>query len=126
MTWYSIEMTAASVTDGVYHRLCREFQKAFIGAGAPPELALFACRKSRQERRRLYLSPDAADYVPELMRVYDAQPCGVPDAATVTLVYGVPGARTLLSNTDTVGAPKQRDVMTIYSISQARQAASGR
>lgn len=123
MAWYSIDMPESSVSDGVYHRLCREFQKAFISAGAPPELALFACRNSRPHRRRLYLSPLAASYVAELLQVYAAKPCRVPDADSVTLVYGVPNARTLLSIPDNGRIPR-REVSTIYPISHARQAAS--
>lgn len=125
MAWYSIDMPETSVSDGVYHRFCREFQRAFIGAGAPPDLALFACRKKRPERRRLYLSPCAVSYLPELMQIYGAQPCGVPDGEAVTLVYGVPSARTLLSRPDGGRVSNQREVSTIYPITHARQVASG-
>jgi len=125
MVWYSVDMPEASVTDGVYHRFCREFQKAFIGADAPQTLALFACRKSRAEKRRLYLSPDAGEYVPHLMQNYDAKPCSVPEESSVILVYGAPNAKSLLSPSETVAVPKWRDAPAIYPISNARQAASG-
>jgi hypothetical protein len=124
MAWYSIDMPEVSVINGAYHRLCREFQKAFIGAGAPPELALFACRKSSAERRRLYLSPNAGDYVPHLMEDYGAEPCSVPDAGTVTLVYGVPGAKSLLTVPETLSLSKQRDTPAIYPLTRVRHAAS--
>ena len=124
MAWYSIEMPEASVMNGAYHRLCREFQKAFIGAGAPPELALFARRESSAKRRRLYLSPNAGDYVPHLMEDYGAEPCSVPDAATVTLVYGVPGAKSLLTP-ETLSLSKPRDTPAIYPLTRVRHAVSG-
>lgn len=146
MAWYSIDMPEESVTDGGYHRFCRQFQKAFIGAGAPPELALFALRNASREGRRLYLSPNSHVYISDLIQCYGAQPCDVPDAGSVTLVYGVPGAKTLLSTTkdeslmvskhrSTTGdshmptpnlepAPKKRESPTIYPLTRTRQAAS--
>ena len=100
MAWYSIEMPEESITDGGYHRFCRQFQKAFIGAGAPPDLALFARRNGTSTGRRLYLTPCSSGYVPELVNDYGAEPCDVPEEDTVTLVYGVPGAKTLLTVKD--------------------------
>lgn len=146
MAWYSIDMPEQSVTDGGYHKLCREFQKAFIGAGAPPEMALFACRQVRAHGRRLYLSPSSPVYVPDLIQCYGAEPCSVPEPESVTLVYGVPGAKKLLSaidetdvsvdsedatsdersaTSDLPPAQKRRDVPAIYSLNMSRQAASG-
>lgn len=124
MAWYSIDLPEVSVNDGVYHRLCREFQKAFISASAPPELALFACRDAPIELRRLYMSPSAGSYVPDLIQEYDAQPCGTPDAASVTLVYGVPGAKSLLSVSETPAISRQGDTSAVYPVLRARHAAT--
>lgn len=143
MAWYSIDMPEESVTDGGYHRFCRQFQKAFIGAGAPPEMALFACRDRSISGRRLYLTPSSQDFVPDLVQYYGAEPCGVPESSTVTLVYGVPSSKTLLSSADdtslktesvsvdrratTATLPsvqKKRELTTIYPLSQARHVAS--
>lgn len=145
MAWYSIDMPEESVTDGGYHRFCRQFQRAFIGAGAPPEMALFACRNVTAHGRRLYLTPSSTGYVPDLVRSYGAEPCAVPESGAVTLVYGVPGAKTLLSSPDDAallvdGVPaqndgrlvspdlaparKKRDLPTIYPLPQPRQAVS--
>lgn len=145
MAWYSIDMPEESVTDGGYHRFCRQFQKAFIGAGAPPEMALFACRDRSVSGRRLYLTPSSSDYVPDLVQYYGAEPCAVPESSTVTLVYGVPGSKTLLSTsggtnftTPPTGGPgekrsvpsslappqKKRELPAIYPIAPVRHAAS--
>ena len=143
MAWYSIDMPEESVTDGGYHRFCRQFQKAFIGAGAPPEMALFACRDRSISGRRLYLTPSSQEYVPDLVQYYGAEPCTVPESSTVTLVYGVPGSKTLLSLADdtsikTETAPverrstpatlpsvqKKRELTTIYPLLPARHAVS--
>lgn len=145
MAWYSIDMPEESVTDGGYHRFCRQFQKAFIGAGAPPELALFACRDRSISGRRLYLTPSSSDYVPDLVQYYGAEPCSVPESNTVTLVYGVPSSKTLLSTSDDTSmtssqisvqsvrrpvpasltsAQKKREHPSIYPIATVRQAAS--
>ncbi len=141
MAWYSIDMPEESVTDGGYHRFCRQFQKAFIGAGAPPDLALFACRNGTSSGRRLYLTPCSPGYLPDLVQCYGAEPCAVPEPGAVTLVYGVPGAKALLSVQDDSSVPagqreghpassnistarKMRDRPTIYPFSQTRQVAS--
>lgn len=145
MAWYSIDMPEESVTDGGYHRFCRQFQKAFIGAGAPPEMALFARRDRSNSGRRLYLTPSSSEYVPDLVRYYGAEPCGVPESSTVTLVYGVPSSKTLLSTSDDsnvtiddgsaatersaippnlLPAQKKRELPTIYPFAPARSAAS--
>lgn len=124
MTWYLIEMPPASLTDGEYHRLCREFQKAFIDAGAPVDLALFARRES-VPTRSLYLSPPSGSYVPELIRHYGGRPCGIPDASTVTLVYGVPGARGLLSDPNAHAKSSSRPAeASIYPLTPSSEAAS--
>lgn len=145
MAWYSIDMPEESVTDGGYHRFCRQFQKAFIGAGAPPEMALFACRNRSTSGRRLYMTPRSSDFVPDLVRYYGAEPCDVPESSTVTLVYGVPSSKTLLSTSDHTNPPMEygsaaaerrafpssllpaqnkRELPTIYPLAPTRSAAS--
>lgn len=108
MQWYSIDMPRDSLTNGGYHRLCRRFQRAFIDAGAPADLALFAMRGSDNERR-IYLSPVSVTYVPDLIRTYGASPCEVPAASTVTLVYGAPGAQKLLESPDQPAEPSDEN-----------------
>lgn len=124
MNWFLIDMPHGSLTDGAYHRLCRQFQRAFIDAGAPEELALFA-RREPAASRQLYLSPMSSAYVPELISKYGGRPCDVPDPAAVTLVYGIPGAQTLLHRSKTHSAlPKKRRDTAIYPLVSARKAAS--
>lgn len=108
MNWFSIDMPEASLTDGGYHRFCRAFQKAFIRAGAPPCLALFARRPMNTTVRRLYLSPESEHYVADLLRDHDARRCPPPDPVGVTLVYGVPDARNSLLAIDKEEAPLRR------------------
>lgn len=124
MTWYSIDMPQASLTDGAYHRLCRQFQKAFIEAGAPADLALFAQRDG-VPARRLFLSPCSGSYVPELISHYKGRPCASPDASSVTLIYGVPGARSLLKSGRSIpDGPLQRAQTPIYPLTRPQEAAS--
>ena len=124
MTWYQIDMPPTSLTDGAYHRLCRQFQKAFIDAGAPTDLALFARRDSTSVRR-LYLSPPSWSYVPELIRHYKGRPCSIPDPATVTLIYGVPGARALLNGlSQEPESDLRRAEAPIFPLTRSHEAAS--
>lgn len=127
MVWYVIDMPGASLTDGVYHRFCRKFQRAFIDSGGPPGLALFAERNPSSEERRLFLSPECQSYVADMMREYDATSCQAPDLESVTLVYGVPGAQMLLTQQDQAQpeAPARRkEIPAIYPITRGRAIAS--
>ena len=128
MAWYVIDMPETSLTDGVYHRFCRKFQRAFIDAGAPPELALFAERNTITEQRRLYLSPLSESYVGDIMREYDAATCRAPSPESVTLVYGVPGAQTLLNQPEPIQQEmpaRRKEMPTIYPFTRGRAVASG-
>lgn len=130
MDWYSIDMPQGSMASGSYHRACRAFQRAFIDAGAPSDLALFARRPS-EAVPRLYLTPSSARYVPDLIRRYSGCRCTVPDAGSVTLVYGVPGARALLAENETFSsgpsdAGSSNQETSIYPIRRGRSAASTR
>lgn len=103
MEWYSIDMPAASLKSGAYHKFCRAFQHAFIDAGAPEDLAMYAMRRS-DRNRRLYLTPSSGTYVPDLIRSHGGRPCSAPDESSVTLVYGVAGSRRLLATTGSNGS----------------------
>lgn len=131
MQWFLIDMPQTSLADGDYHRLCRQFQKAFIDAGAPADLALFARRSSGADpreatsSRRLYLSPQSGTYVPDLIRHYHGRTCGIPEPSSVTLIYGVPGARSLLNGIrSTREQPAQRAETPIYPLNHTPEAAS--
>ena len=129
MKWFLIDMPQTSLTDGDYHRLCRQFQKAFIDAGAPAELALFAQRTSESRptasSRRLFLSPQSSHYVPDLIRDYKGRLCVGPEASSVTLIYGVPGARSLLNNVRSGrDNPGLRSETPIYPLTHTQEAAS--
>lgn len=124
MTWYSIDIPQTSLDDGAYHRLCRQFQKAFIGAGAPADFALFAQRRA-VPARRLYLSPPSGVHVPDLIRHYKGRPCSAPEPSSVTLIYGVPGASSLLNGlSGSHETSKRRPETPIYPLSRSQEAAS--
>lgn len=93
MNWYAIDITESCMLGGAYHKLCRDFQHAFIAAGAPPEMALMAQRMRVDAARRVYISPESLPYVGELVEAYGGRPCSRPNVEEVTLVYGVPGAK---------------------------------
>lgn len=96
MTWFCIDITEACVSGGAYHRLCRRFQQAFIAAGAPAEMALFAQTLLRDGVRKVYLSPGSAPYVKSLIDAYEGTPCDCPGGDGLTLVFGVPDATSRL------------------------------
>jgi len=125
MDWFSIDMPQGSLADGAYHRLCRAFQRAFIDAGAPSDLALFAVRPG-EAVRRLYLTPSSVRYVPELIRRHEGRRCVAPAASAVTLVYGVPGAASLLRCGDEQPPDQERpsEQPIIRLLSSSRTAAT--
>lgn len=91
-SWFKVTITESLVLGGLFHRLCREFQRAFMSAGAPADMALFAQTYVLGDSRDIYFSPGSLPYVAELIRVYDGHPCREPELGQVTMVYGVPGA----------------------------------
>lgn len=99
MNWYCVDLSANCIAEGLYHRLCREFQKSFIAAGAPPEMALFAQTVPNDGRRKVYFSPGSVHYVNALIELLSGVPCKEPEQDVVTLVFGVPEARTRLLGT---------------------------
>ena len=85
-----------SVQNGAFHRLCREFQQAFIAHGAPDEMALFAQTEPSDGARHVYFTPGCSTYVKPLIEDYGGMPCTLPDDASLTLVFGVPGAESVV------------------------------
>lgn len=96
-------MTADRLQDGVFHRLCREFQQAFIANGAPNEMALFAQAEPSNGTRRVYFTPGCATYVRPLIEGYGGTPCSVPEEASLTLMFGVPGAESAIALSEREG-----------------------
>lgn len=92
MMWFSVDITGECVQDGDYHRLCRQFQQAFIAAGAPPEMALFAQMTLHNDVRRIYFSPGSVQYVKSLIDAFGGKPCDGPGNDNVALMFGVPDA----------------------------------
>ncbi len=92
MAWYRVDMTVDRLRDGVFHRLCREFQQAFIANGAPHEMALFAQAQPSDGTRRVYFTPGCTAYVQRLIDGYGGMPCTAPEDGALTLMFGVPGA----------------------------------
>lgn len=88
-------MTVDRLRDGVFHRLCREFQQAFIANGAPHEMALFAQAEPSDGTRRVYFTPGCTAYVQQLIEGYGGSPCTAPDDGGLTLMFGVPGAESV-------------------------------
>lgn len=99
MTWYQVDITESCVLGGEYHRLCRQFQREFIGAGAPPDMALFAETIPLSDTRKVYFSPGSLPYVQSLIEAFGGQTCSCPNGTDVTLVYGVPDADLSLLDT---------------------------
>lgn len=97
--WHKLTVTDSSGPEGPFRSLCREFQRCFIAAGAPEEMALFTRSDRAGDAHDVYLSPGSFPHADELVRQYGGQPCAPPYPGSVTMVYGVPGAdRRVLSD----------------------------
>ena len=119
MDWYSVAITEACARNGEYHRLCRRFQQAFIAAGAPSEMAMFAQTAVRDSVRKVYFSPGSLPYVQGLVEQYRGACCESPMASEVTLVFGVPGAEDrLLEGHDGIGGHAGGDGAVLYPVSE--------
>ena len=88
--WIRVTLNDRRVLGGSFHRLCRGFQQAFIAAGAPRGMAMFAIVEGDQ--RSVYFSPESLRHVQELVEHHEGEPCDVPDSRDLTMIFGVPGA----------------------------------
>lgn len=115
MKWYVVEITEACVLDGEYHRLCRQFQRAFIAAGAPPDMALFAQTLLFNDIRKVYFSPGSIRYVQALIEEYGGTACETPQPAGITLVFGVPdaGSRLLLVDEEALVGDAEEEIRSV-------------
>lgn len=91
-SWSKVTITESCVLGGTFHSLCRDFQRAFIAAGAPDSMALYAQTYVLEDSRDIYFSPGSYPYVEELIRLHNGTPCSAPRPTEVTMVYGVPDA----------------------------------
>lgn len=91
MKWYSVDVSVDRLREGMLHRLCRAFQRAFIANGAPDAMALFAEAVPSDGSRRMYFSPGSTSYVQPLIDECGGRPCDPPAESGLTLVFGVPG-----------------------------------
>jgi hypothetical protein len=91
MPWNYIEINEPAVLGGAYHRLCRQFQQAFIAASAPADMAMFV-ENAPSDTRRIYFSPGCVRYVSDLILDFGGCECDPPDVSSVILVYGTPEA----------------------------------
>ncbi len=94
MPWFKLHIAEGAGRS--FQSLCRAFQRAFISAGAPADMALFTGSASRDGTREVYLSSGSHPYVEDLIRHHRGHTCTAPDPETVTMVYGVPGAESRL------------------------------
>jgi hypothetical protein len=130
MSWYCVEISESCILGGRYHRLCRQFQHAFIAAGAPPEMAMLAERSTLEDTRRVYFSPGSAEFVEELIESYGGSRAERPEREDVILVYGVPGITERLFAEEPVREQEmeveepEHEGVAIYPLVSMRQAAS--
>lgn len=99
-SWYQIDIDESWLSAGRLHRLCRQFQRAYIRAGAPAEMALFALRDTCNTSRCLYVSPAARTHAADLLDAYAARPCSRPAIEHLTLLYGPPDVEHVLFRTE--------------------------
>ena len=92
MGWFCVDVEESLLSSGSFHRLCRKFQRAFITAGAPAEMALFATNDG-QRVHRLYFSPGSIAHVEDLIERYGGRRCEQPGRDALTLLFGVPDAK---------------------------------
>ena len=102
MAWHCVEISESYVLGGTFHQLCRDFQRAFMAAGGPAEMALFAQTEPEEDIRRVFFSPGSSAHVQDLIDKHQGFFCSRPDAQNVTLLFGIPDAfASLFSAADT-------------------------
>jgi len=93
--WYSVSLGDGIVAATPSAEIEERFQRLFLAAGQPPDMAVFT--RSESEGRLhceviAYFSPAAAD----LAKVFEAQPCAKPAKLGLSLLAGSEGSWSVL------------------------------
>lgn len=108
MTWYCVEIEESYLLGGRFHQLCRDFQRAFMAAGGPEEMALFAQTNPDEDMRRVFFSPGCVRYARDLMERHQGFFCARPEAQSITLLFGISEAFNLYVKDAGKGVPQPK------------------
>jgi len=87
MSWYEVILSSEQVGEGISEKIQSDFEKLFVKAGKPPEMALF-CDTFPVPQFAMYFSPVSAHYCSELISAYSGDACEKPNSSEVTLLVG--------------------------------------
>lgn len=87
MSWHVVTLTVAEVAGGKI-TLCREeFERLFLAAHGPRQMALFQ-RQREDGSVELFLTPECSQHAAELLERWQASPCERPSLVGLHLLVG--------------------------------------
>jgi hypothetical protein len=98
MPWYKISFTFNQIEkDRALLNLEKKFEKIYIDADGPSDMALFSDNEYHDNRINIYFTPGCSPACDYLIKEYKGVACEAPDVEHVTLVTGNDDAEDLLA-----------------------------
>lgn len=98
MSWHKVSFTFDQIEkDRVLLNLEKKFEKIYISADGPSDMALFSDNEYQNNRINIYFTPGCSPACDFLIKEYKGSTCSAPDVEHVSLVTGNDDAKDLLA-----------------------------
>lgn len=98
MAWYKVTLTNKQIEEQrALQNLRKEFEKSFIAADAPEDMALFSENEYHDDRIAIYFTPGCDPHCVSLITQYHGEECDPPALDQVFLLDGNDDALDLLT-----------------------------
>jgi hypothetical protein len=89
MTWNKVILTKAQIEEQhALEKLQKQFEKNYIAADGPDEMALFSDHEYKDDKITIYFTPDCNPSCNELISEYAGETCDPPTIDHVFLLDG--------------------------------------
>ena len=88
MTWYKVAFTHNDLITQRHMKVLTAMSECLIEHRSPQGLALFSTRYEPFASTTYFLSPNSAEYCPELLETCGVEPCSAPDPDSISVLCG--------------------------------------
>ena len=97
MSWHKIFLTTGQIeNEGLLKKIENQFERFFMEAEGPPDMALFSDNKYSDDHIGIYFTPGCSPDCDDLITRYDGGECDTPPKSDVFLLDGNDDALDLL------------------------------
>ncbi len=98
MSWNKVVLTTGQIEEQhALEKLEKQFEKKFIAADGPEDMALFSDNEYSDGRIGIYFTPGCSPHCDELIAEYNGEACEPPPLSRVFLLDGNDDALDLLT-----------------------------